>query len=253
MTKRLVQGNEPCCSRHQGRSLSLCRLSDQPVVRDPGPGLRVRGEPSEFRFLQEEDEIASANAILGASLAGAKSFTATSGPGFSLMQEAIGYGHKVGIPCVIVNVMRVGPATGMPTMPGQGDLNQAATARRATTPASSSTRRPWPSATSTRSTPSTRGGEPKPGHSPFRRVLAISTKSRTWTRSTCRSSRERWSLSPRAAPALLGVATYPDGEPATADADEFIRSTTSPETTASRWRRNTPSTSTAGTRSPRRW
>ncbi|MEX1156034.1 MAG: 2-oxoacid:acceptor oxidoreductase subunit alpha [Chloroflexota bacterium] len=78
----------------------------------------------EFRFLQAEDEIASANAIIGASLAGAKSFTATSGPGFSLMQEAIGYAQKVGVPCVFVNVQRVGPATGMPTMPGQGDLMQ---------------------------------------------------------------------------------------------------------------------------------
>lgn len=78
----------------------------------------------EFRFLQAEDEIASANAIIGASLAGAKSFTATSGPGFSLMQEAVGYGQKVGVPCVFVNVQRVGPATGMPTMPGQGDVMQ---------------------------------------------------------------------------------------------------------------------------------
>lgn len=78
----------------------------------------------EFRFLQAEDEIASANAIIGASLAGAKSFTATSGPGFSLMQEAVGYAQKVGVPCVFVNVQRVGPATGMPTMPGQGDLMQ---------------------------------------------------------------------------------------------------------------------------------
>jgi 2-oxoglutarate ferredoxin oxidoreductase subunit alpha len=56
----------------------------------------------EFRFLQAEDEIASANAIIGASLAGAKSFTATSGPGFSLMQEAVGYAQKVGVPCVFV-------------------------------------------------------------------------------------------------------------------------------------------------------
>jgi 2-oxoglutarate ferredoxin oxidoreductase subunit alpha len=78
----------------------------------------------EFRFLQAEDEIASANAVIGASLAGAKAFTATSGPGFSLMQEAIGYAQKVGVPSVFVNVMRVGPATGMPTMPGQGDIMQ---------------------------------------------------------------------------------------------------------------------------------
>ncbi len=81
-------------------------------------------EHPEFRFLQAEDEIASANAIIGASLAGAKAFTATSGPGFSLMQEAVGYAQKVGVPCVFVNVQRVGPATGMPTMPGQGDIMQ---------------------------------------------------------------------------------------------------------------------------------
>jgi 2-oxoglutarate ferredoxin oxidoreductase subunit alpha len=81
-------------------------------------------EHLEFRFLQAEDEIASANAIIGASLAGAKSFTATSGPGFSLMQEAVGYAQKVGVPCVFVDVQRVGPATGMPTMPGQGDIMQ---------------------------------------------------------------------------------------------------------------------------------
>ena len=78
----------------------------------------------EFRFLQAEDEIASANAVIGASLAGAKAFTATSGPGFSLMQEAIGYAQKVGVPSVFVDVQRVGPATGMPTMPGQGDIMQ---------------------------------------------------------------------------------------------------------------------------------
>ncbi|TMB57051.1 MAG: 2-oxoacid:acceptor oxidoreductase subunit alpha [Chloroflexi bacterium] len=81
-------------------------------------------ERPEFCFLQAEDEIASANAVIGASLAGAKSFTATSGPGFSLMQEAIGYAQKVGVPSVFVDVQRVGPATGMPTMPGQGDIMQ---------------------------------------------------------------------------------------------------------------------------------
>jgi 2-oxoglutarate/2-oxoacid ferredoxin oxidoreductase subunit alpha len=81
-------------------------------------------EHPEFHFLQAEDEIASANAVIGASLAGAKAFTATSGPGFSLMQEAIGYAQKVGVPSVFVNVQRVGPATGMPTMPGQGDVMQ---------------------------------------------------------------------------------------------------------------------------------
>ncbi|MDY6834001.1 MAG: 2-oxoacid:acceptor oxidoreductase subunit alpha [Chloroflexota bacterium] len=77
-----------------------------------------------FKFVQSEDEISAGNAIMGASLAGAKSFTATSGPGFSLMQEAIGYGHQAEIPTVIINVQRVAPGTGMPTMPAQQDIMQ---------------------------------------------------------------------------------------------------------------------------------
>lgn len=78
----------------------------------------------DFKFIQSEDELAAANAIIGASLAGAKSFTATSGPGFCLMQEAIGYGHQVEVPTVLVNMQRVGPATAMPTMPAQQDMLQ---------------------------------------------------------------------------------------------------------------------------------
>lgn len=81
-------------------------------------------EDPEFKFFQAEDEIAAAIAALSASLAGVKSFTATSGPGFSLMQEAIGWGHAVEAPCVFVNAMRVGPSTGMPTQPAQSDLLQ---------------------------------------------------------------------------------------------------------------------------------
>ena len=76
-------------------------------------------------FVQMEDEIASMAAILGASLSGAKSMTATSGPGFSLKQENIGYGCMAEIPCVIVNVMRGGPSTGVPTKSSQGDVMQA--------------------------------------------------------------------------------------------------------------------------------
>ena len=75
-------------------------------------------------FIQMEDEIASICAITGASLAGAKSLTATSGPGFSLMQEGIGYAKITETPCVVVNVQRVGPSTGMPTSPAQGDIMQ---------------------------------------------------------------------------------------------------------------------------------
>jgi len=76
-------------------------------------------------FVQMEDEIASICAITGASLAGAKAVTATSGPGFSLMQEGIGFAKITETPCVVVNVQRSGPSTGMPTSPAQGDIMQA--------------------------------------------------------------------------------------------------------------------------------
>jgi 2-oxoglutarate ferredoxin oxidoreductase subunit alpha len=72
-----------------------------------------------------EDEIASMGAVLGASMGGVKAMTATSGPGFSLKQENLGYGVIAEVPCVIVNVMRGGPSTGMPTRPAQGDVMQA--------------------------------------------------------------------------------------------------------------------------------
>lgn len=75
-------------------------------------------------FIQMEDEIASMAATIGGSLTGKKSMTATSGPGFSLKQENLGYACMAEIPCVIVNVMRSGPSTGMPTLPSQGDIMQ---------------------------------------------------------------------------------------------------------------------------------
>lgn len=76
-------------------------------------------------FMQMEDEIAGLGACLGASLAGARAMTATSGPGFSLMQELIGFGCIAEIPVVVVNVMRLGPSTGQPTAISQGDVMQA--------------------------------------------------------------------------------------------------------------------------------
>lgn len=76
-------------------------------------------------FLQMEDEIAAISAIISASWSGYRTMTATSGPGFSLMQENIGYAVMTETPCVIVDVMRSGPSTGQPTMPAQGDFNQA--------------------------------------------------------------------------------------------------------------------------------
>ena len=76
-------------------------------------------------FIQMEDEIASIGAVVGASLAGVKAMTATSGPGFSLMQEIIGFSCMAEVPCVIVDVMRGGPSTGLPTFASQGDVMQA--------------------------------------------------------------------------------------------------------------------------------
>lgn len=77
------------------------------------------------KWLQMEDEIASISALIGARLAGSKSMTATSGPGFSLMQEGLGYACMTEVPLVLVNVMRGGPSTGLPTQVSQGDVMQA--------------------------------------------------------------------------------------------------------------------------------
>ena len=76
-------------------------------------------------FIQMEDEIASMAAVIGASLGGMKAATATSGPGFSLMQENLGFAVASEIPCVVINVQRVGPSTGLPTKAAQGDVMQA--------------------------------------------------------------------------------------------------------------------------------
>lgn len=77
------------------------------------------------KFIQMEDEIAGIGAVIGASLTGKKVLTATSGPGFSLKQEFIGYASIAEVPLVIANVQRVGPSTGQPTAPAQGDMMQA--------------------------------------------------------------------------------------------------------------------------------
>ncbi|MEW6523720.1 MAG: 2-oxoacid:acceptor oxidoreductase subunit alpha [Bacillota bacterium] len=85
-------------------------------------------------YLQMEDELASMAAIIGASLAGARSLTATSGPGFSLMQENLGMAVMAEVPCVIVNVQRSGPSTGLATRPGQADVMQARWGRHGDAP-----------------------------------------------------------------------------------------------------------------------
>jgi len=123
--KRLISGNEAI---FQGAiQAGASYFTGYPITPSSEilqqAALHAEENPA-FRFLQAEDEIAAAVATISASLAGAKAFTATSGPGFSLMQEALGWGHVVQAPCVFVNSMRVGPSTGMPTQPAQADLLQ---------------------------------------------------------------------------------------------------------------------------------
>jgi 2-oxoglutarate/2-oxoacid ferredoxin oxidoreductase subunit alpha len=123
--KRLVSGNEAIFQgalRAGARYFAGYPISPASEILQQAAS-RADEDP-DFRFLQAEDEIAAAIATLSASLAGVKAFTATSGPGFSLMQEALGWGHVVEAPCVFVNSMRVGPSTGMPTQPAQSDLLQ---------------------------------------------------------------------------------------------------------------------------------
>jgi len=75
-------------------------------------------------FIQMEDELASINSVLGAAWGGARAMTATSGPGFSLMMEAISHAVMTETPCVLIDVQRAGPSTGLPTMVGQQDMMQ---------------------------------------------------------------------------------------------------------------------------------
>ena len=121
MTKSLLQGNQAIALAAVKVGLNF--YAGYPIT----PASEILHElvnKKTVKVLQMEDEIASINAIIGSSLAGAKSMTATSGPGFSLMQESIGLAHMMEIPLVIVNVQRVGPSTGMPTFPAQGDMLQ---------------------------------------------------------------------------------------------------------------------------------
>ncbi len=85
---------------------------------------KLSSKDSKYSFIQMEDEIASVHALIGASLAGKKSFTATSGPGFTLMQEGLGMAFVMQVPLVVINSQRQGPATGMPTIGSQGDVLQ---------------------------------------------------------------------------------------------------------------------------------
>ena len=121
----LLQGNEACV---EGALMAGCRFyAGYPIT----PATEIMELMAQKLpevggvFIQMEDEIASLGAAIGASLAGSKSMTATSGPGFSLMQEHIGFACMAEVPCVIVDVMRGGPSTGLPTQPSQSDVMQA--------------------------------------------------------------------------------------------------------------------------------
>jgi 2-oxoglutarate ferredoxin oxidoreductase subunit alpha len=119
-----MQGNEACV---EGALAAGCRFyGGYPITPSSEIAELLSRKLPEVggRFIQMEDEIASIAAVIGASIGGAKAMTATSGPGFSLMQENIGYAAMTEIPCVIVNVQRTGPSTGLPTKPAQGDVMQ---------------------------------------------------------------------------------------------------------------------------------
>ncbi|MEW6261549.1 MAG: 2-oxoacid:acceptor oxidoreductase subunit alpha [Thermodesulfobacteriota bacterium] len=124
-TVRFVQGNEACVEAALYAGLEF--FAGYPITpsTEIAEHLSYRLPQRGGKFIQMEDEIASMCAIIGASLTGHKVMTATSGPGFSLMQEALGYAIMTEIPCVIVSVMRGGPSTGLPTHVSQGDVNQA--------------------------------------------------------------------------------------------------------------------------------
>ena len=125
MTIRLMQGNEAIA---MGALAAGCRFyAGYPITPSTEIAEVMSRELPKVggKFIQMEDEIASMAAIIGGSVGGLKSMTATSGPGFSLMQENIGYAAMAEIPCVIVNVQRLGPSTGQPTAASQGDVMQA--------------------------------------------------------------------------------------------------------------------------------
>lgn len=122
---QLMQGNEACA---EGALRAGCRFfAGYPITpaSEIAERLSYQLPQVDGTFIQMEDEIASMGAVIGASLAGVKSMTATSGPGFSLMQENLGFACMAEVPCVVVNVMRGGPSTGLPTNPSQGDVMQA--------------------------------------------------------------------------------------------------------------------------------
>lgn len=122
---RFAQGNEVCALGALYAGMDF--FAGYPITpsSEIAEMLSLQLPPRGHTFIQMEDEIASLCAVIGGSLTGRKAMTATSGPGFSLMQEALGYAVMAEIPLVIVDVMRGGPSTGLPTFLSQGDVNQA--------------------------------------------------------------------------------------------------------------------------------
>ena len=122
---RLMQGNEACTEGALAAGVRF--FGGYPITPSTEIAETMAKKLPQYdgTFIQMEDEIASMGVVLGASLAGKKALTASSGPGISLKQELIGYAAAAEIPVVIVNVQRVGPSTGQPTAPSQGDVMQA--------------------------------------------------------------------------------------------------------------------------------
>ena len=120
-----MSGNEACAEGAMAAGLSF--YAGYPITPSTEimEILSYRLPQAGKLFIQMEDELASMAAIIGASLGGARAMTATSGPGFSLMQENLGFACITEVPCVVVNVQRLGPSTGQPTSPSQGDVMQA--------------------------------------------------------------------------------------------------------------------------------
>jgi len=123
--RRLLSGNEACVEG--GIAAGVRFFAGYPIspATEIAEGFSRRMPQIGGRFIQMEDELASLSAVMGASAGGVKAMTATSGPGFSLMQESIGMAAMAEIPCVIINVMRVGPSSGIATLPAQSDVMQA--------------------------------------------------------------------------------------------------------------------------------
>jgi 2-oxoglutarate ferredoxin oxidoreductase subunit alpha len=120
-----IDGDHACC---EGALASGCRfIAGYPITPSTEVVERIAQRIPTIGgvFIQMEDEIASSIAIQGAAWAGLKAMTVTSGPGFSLMMEHIGFAAMTETPCVFVNVQRGGPSTGLPTLPGQADVMQA--------------------------------------------------------------------------------------------------------------------------------